>query len=420
MPGATTSPTALIPTALIRTALILSALLAACSALPAAPADVTLQVMMAEDWAGTPAVLDVVRAFEAERPGVRIELIPRPFSQIPEDAAAAAAAGQPVDVVHHHAFAAGATGLAEPLTRWWADGTFDEDAHFPGAVQDVVWGDTPYGVPLDVNALLVVRDGDVPAPRTFAEVRALAEEAAAEGERALTVSSNSWEAYGWIAANGGEVVHVAADGTPTFTLEDPRTVEALDFLGDLVADGLAYGPVTRDVSTDAFALFAAGDTRLLATGTWDVAQLHRTVPEMRHRTAPMPRGGSADDPADPGDPTGSALGGSSLFAGRGSDQVDLAVAFMQAMTADDVAVRLALEEGRFPPRPHLYDRLGDAPGARPLAIQLETATPMRLIAFPEADAAFADALDAVLTGRAGAAEALAEAQAIATASLGAP
>lgn len=389
-------------------AVALTAAAAACGG-GGPPEQVVLDVLMADDWAGTDAVLDVVRGFEADNPGVRVDLVGRPFSQILDDVAAAAAAGQPVDVAHHHAFAAGAIGLAEPLDDRWSDGTFDAAAHVEGAMADVTWGSTRYGVPLDVNALMLLRAPGVPAPATFADVRRVAERAAAaEGAPAMTLSANAWEAYGWIRANGGEVVDVAADGSPSFTLDAPANVEALAFLGDLVADGLAYGPLTRDVSTDATDLFRAGDTALLTTGTWVIADLEaRAHP---HAAGRMPSGGDVGDP-------GTALGGSSLFVGRGSDQVDLSVAFVQALTADDVAVRLALEEGRFPPRPALYERLGAAPGAEPLADALPSAHPMLLIAFPSADAAFADAIDAVLTGRADAATALSLAQSTAEASL---
>jgi multiple sugar transport system substrate-binding protein len=395
-----------VDTRVLRRVAMAAALLvvAACSGAQAPAEARTLTVIMADDWAETPAVLDVVRQFEAANPGVRVDMVPRPFNQIHDDSTSAVENGQPFDVVQHHAFAAGAVGLAEPLDRWWSDGTFEEDAYFPGAIEDVAWGDTLYGVQLDVNALFLIRDPGTPEPATFDDLREAAEAAAAEGGAALTLSANSWEAYGWIRANGGEVVEIADDGTPTFLLDSPEVVETLEFLGALVEDEVAYGPLTRDVSDDAFELFGAGDTAMLTSGTWSVSGLDTTYPDRDYELSVMPVG-------QPGAEGGTALGGSSLYVGRGSPNVELAVAFIAALTADDAAVRLALEEGRFPPKPELYDELGDAPGTAVLEDQLPVASAMRLVAFPEATLAFSQALEEVLTGRATAAEALAEAQA---------
>ncbi|WP_370324931.1 ABC transporter substrate-binding protein [Euzebya sp.] len=387
-------------------ALIAVAVVTAACGADVSGAPTTLRVLMADDWAGTQAVVDVVRTFEADNPGVTVQVVGRPFHQILDGLRESIAGGRPPDVVHHHAFAAGATGLAEPIDdAWGPDGRFDADSYVAGALEDVRWGDAVYGVPLDVNALFMVVDADLgEVPETFADVRRLAALATAGGRRGLTVSSNSWEVYGWIRANGGELVEVAADGTPTFTLDSPRVVEAVDFLAGLVVDGIAHGPVSRNLSLDAVELFRAGDTAMLTTGTWTVAELERSQSSPAHLLAPLPVGREGDAP-------GSVLGGSSLFVARGSENGDLALDFIAALTDDEVAVRLALEEGRFPPRPALYDALAEAPGAEVLAAQLPSAHPMRLIAFPEADTAFLAALDRVLTGRADAATALADAQA---------
>ncbi len=389
---------------------VLMGLAAACT--PAGPEDpVVLRVVMADDWADTAPVLDVVRAFEADNPGVVVDLVGRSFSDILPDVRAAVDAGDPPDLAHGHAFAAGAVGAAEPLDDVWADGTFDAAAHVPGAMEDVVWGDTTFGIPLDVNAMFLLAADDVTPPRTFAEVEAVARAAAADGRRGLTLSSNAWEAYGWIRAGGGELLEVDGDGTPTFLLDSPAVVDTLGLLGGLVADGAAFGPTTRNTSADAFDLFASGDTDLLLTGTWNVVELGRTAPARAFATAPMPTADGVGEPR-------TTLGGSSLYVPRGAARRDLAVAFARALTADDVAVALAVEEGRFPPRPALYDRLAEAPGADALAAVLPHARPMRLIAFPEADLAFTTALEEVLTGSRPAAEALADAQAAAEVAAG--
>jgi multiple sugar transport system substrate-binding protein len=112
---------------------------------PSDPA--VLRVVMADDWATAPVVREVVDDFERDHPGVRVQMQAAPFSRIPELVAAGTGAEQPYDLAHWHAFAAAAAGLAEPLDdRWEAAGLRDEE-YLPGALADVVWLGTRYGVP---------------------------------------------------------------------------------------------------------------------------------------------------------------------------------------------------------------------------------------------------------------------------------
>ena len=377
---------------------------------PEDPEPIVLQVLMADDWADTRPVLDVVRRFEADNPNVTVSLVGRPFSQIDGELAASVASGDPIDVVHSHAFAAAARGQAEPLDDLWAE-RLDAEAFFPGAMQDVTWGDTVYGVPLDINAMFMVLDAEiverVGVPRTPEDVRAFAEVASTDGERALSIGASAWQTYGWIRAFGGEIVEIDTDGTARFTLAREENVQALDFLAGLIHDGLAHGPTTRNVADDQVQLFGLGRTSVLTSGTWDTTTLQTVYPDRAFVTAAMP--------SATGDPIGgSAMGGSSLLVGVGSPTRQEAVDFILALTDDDAALDLARTEGRLPTQPALLEQAGLDPGVLDtVAAQLATATPQLLIAFPEAQDAFADAVDDVLSGRMSAAEALGIAQQLA-------
>lgn len=388
-------------------------LLAACSA-PTVDADpVTLRVLMADDWADTEIVIDVVREFERDNPGVDVSVVPRPFNQILSDLQTDVAAGDPPDVVHQHVYAAAALDLAEPLDDLWADGTLRREDYFPGAITDVSWGEGIYGVPLDINAMFMLLDadiaGDLGIPQTFADVRAFAEAAVADGGRGLAIPASTWVTYGWVRSNGGEYLEVDDDGIPTFTFDDPEVVETLDFLGSLVAEGLAYGPTARGVASDAYELFRGGDTAMLTTGTYAVAELELDG-ERDFISAPMPRG-DADLLG------GTSLGGSSLLVGRGSTNVDLAVDFILALTAIDREIALAEDEGRMPARIAAYETGFDGPALDTLSAQLPTASPMLMDAFPAANAALSAAIEEILTGRVDAEAALRAAQEVAEASV---
>lgn len=381
-----------------------------------------LRVVMADDWATAPAMVDAVRSFEAEHEDVQVQIQGVPFPQMPEVVQTSIAADDPVDVAHWHAFAAAAEGLAQPIGDLW-EGTLDPDEYIPGAVEDVTWAGQLYGVPLDTNAQVLMANpalledagASMPSGDTvFGDVEAIARTVTSDdaGIKGIAVPDSAWFAYGWIRANGGELVHVGDDGSATFTLDAPEVVEALDFIGGLVAEGLAFPPSTRNVPNDAFALFRGSSAALHASGLWDVAALERSDIDWEPVVLPMPRGVD-------GSTTGTALGGSSLFVPTGVEDRELAFRFMVHLIDDERALRFAREEGRLPAQRDVFDDpFFDDPILRTVRMQLESAHAMKLIAFPEAQAAFVEAYEDILTGRASAREALTRAQRVAETSVG--
>jgi multiple sugar transport system substrate-binding protein len=410
-------------------ALVAALVAAGCAATAPAGEPTTLRVIMADDWASAPVVGDVIDGFEQDHPGVRVQVQGSPFSQIPELVEAARELGQPYDLAHWHAFAAAAADLAEPVDELWeAEGLSPSD-YLPGAVLDVRWGGAVYGVPLDVNALVLmanrelldaagVTEDDLALSEAFLEHAATLAELEAT-DHALAVTASSWAAYGWIVAGGGQLLETAPDGTaaldadgrPTFTFEDPRTIAALEILVSLVEAGHAPPPLAPDLALDAVASFADGRSALHASGSWDLPIARRA---MQTETVvddiavlPLPQ----RDPAEPR----TVLGGSSLFLPRDGRERELAFALALALTEREVGLALAEQEGRLPARVDAYDAplFTTSPDLAAFVAQLEHAQVMPLIAFPEVATAFRDGLDAALSGRASPQEAMAEVQAAA-------
>lgn len=393
-----------------------AAVVTGCADVPERPEARTLTVFLADDWAGTRPVTDAVRDFEAQHEGVRIRLQGLPFAQIVEAVRSTTDSGDTVDVAQWHPFAAAAQGLAQPIDDLW-EGRLSDDEYVPGAVEDVEWRGRRYGVPLDTNALVLIRNDtalseagvDLASLDTWEGLRAAAE-AVARGDRsAIALSNSSWRTYGWIRANGGDLFELEPDGSVRFTLDDPKVVEALDFLARLVTDGLAVGPSALQQSADAFALFQAGAAGLHASGTWDVASLEAQAPDWEYSVQLLPQ-------ASPD--AGTVVGGSSLFVPVGSPNRELAFEFMLHLTSDRYALEMARSEGRVPARRRvLEDPFFDSPVYRTVVEALPTASQMRLIAFPEAADAFSTAVFDILAGRMPADEAMAEAQRRAEASV---
>lgn len=391
----------------------LSLVAAACSLGPSSKPPVVLQVLMTDDWV-TPPFLSAVRDFEKLHPEVRVEVEREAIALMLDAVAARTRQGEPPDVVQAHAFSAAAQGLAEPLDDLWAK-SLKPSEFLPGAIDDVTWGDHLYGVPLDTNALILLYNQEhfagagLESPSGRVTFREFEEQAKAlsrpdGSRRALAIPTSTWWTYGWIKANGGEVIAVDADGGVRLTLDAPEVVSALDFLSRLVKANLAFPPRATDShSGDALSLFRAGSSSTLASGTWDLSILGKDAKGERFRSSLLPVG-SAEG--------GTVMGGSSMFVPTGSKNRVMAFEFMKHLVSDRYALRLAKEQGRLPVRPRVYeDPFFDRPELATVLEQLPTASPFKLSAFPEAHDIFATAVDEILRGGGDAAAVMAAAQA---------
>jgi multiple sugar transport system substrate-binding protein len=393
--------------------LLLAGLASACASSSSPPNDpVVLRVIMADDWATAPVVREVIDDFERDHEAVRVQVQGAPFSQIPDLVASGTSLEQPYDLAHWHAFAAAAAGLAEPLDEQWEEAGLTAEEYLPGAVEDVTWLGRRYGVPLDTNALVLLVNRDLLQQagltaddlRTVDGFRAAAAEVTGSGaaEHAMSISASSWPAYGWIRAHGGDLLEVDPDtGEPTFTFDDPDTIAALDLIADLVAEGQAPPPFAPDLALDSVQSFAQGTLAMHATGSWDLPVIARaTGGELDVAVLPLPQ----QDPADPH----TVLGGSSLFVPVGSPNADLAFELMLRLTEDDVALRLAEEEGRLPARARVFDEplFRSDPLVAAFVDQLPYAEVMPLIAYPEVADVFREALEDTVSGRLTPAEAM--------------
>ncbi|MDX1510208.1 MAG: extracellular solute-binding protein [Nitriliruptorales bacterium] len=381
--------------------------------------EITLRLLMADDWATTSIIADAVRDFEATHPNVRVDVEGQPFSQTISDAEVAIAEGNPHDVVQWHAFAAGARGVAEPVDDLWEQ-FLDVDEFIPGALEDVTWAGVKYGVPLDTNALILVlnrdaleaADIDPSALDSYEGLRAAVEQVTSADRRGMTIAASGWVTYGWIRANGGEVIEVDDDGNVTFLLDDPRTVEALTFLQEMIVDEVAHPPYARGFQQDLVAQFLAGNALIHPSGSWDYALAGQQPSDFNVALEPMPANGPN---------AGTVLGGSSMFIPKGSEHRELAFELMVHLIDDKYMLRQAQEHGRLPSRRSLFDDpFFSDPAYQMVAQELERASVMRLIAYPAADEAWAQALDDIFQGRETAADALATAQRRAEEALASP
>jgi multiple sugar transport system substrate-binding protein len=405
--------------------MLVCVVLGACSASPEVktPA-IRLRVLMTDDWGSRPAFLAAVRDFESSHDGVRVDVQKLPIRNMAEAVRGQVADGDPVDLVQWHAYAAGAQDLAEPLEDLWASSGMERDEFFPGAIADVEWGEHLYGVPLDINALVLfyrpesfTAAGLTPPGEgtTFGDLERYGDAfaAAAGSPRVIALANSYWAAYGWVRANGGELVTVE-DGKPKFSLDSPEVVDTLSFLSRLVKQGKAIAPAGANSSADSLALFRSGSAAIHASGSWDLAKLDKETLGTSYGAALMPQGTT-------GRTQGTVTGGSSLFVPKGAQNRELAFELAQTIISDEHALRLAKEERRLPVRPRVYsDPFFDDPILDVVLKQLETAHPLLIEAFPEAAGAWDAAFNDVMRNGADPAATLKAAQAKAESSLTAP
>lgn len=341
-----------------------------------------LTVLMADDWASASAVDDAIAAFEAEH-DLRVVVRPAKFGQIEEYMVADQAGSREIDVAHWHAFAAGSLGHSQPVTALYRD-TYEDDAFVPGAVEDVTWGGEIHGVPLDVNAMVMMVNTDALAQighdlddlDTWAGVREVAEQLPDLGMQFTHVPASTWSTYSWVQANGADWYEPGTDTDPQYLFDSGPTVETFEFLSGLVRDGLAAAPDEIDSSSDGFALFRGGQTLALTTGTWDVARLQDVGTDFDWAVRAMPLGPSADGP-------GTVLGGSSLYVAEQADDVELAWEFISHLIQPEYALRYAREDGRLPAAASVLDEpFFDDERYRVAVDQLPNAAAMKLLAFP--------------------------------------
>ncbi len=396
---------------------------AACAGTDSGEPSRVLRVLMTDDWVTEPYV-DAVREFERKHPNVRVHTEKELISAIPDMVRGGISSGNPPDVVQGHAHAGAGQQLAQPVDDLWGRHRLTPGEFLPGAVEDVTWGGRRYGLPLDTNAMVMIYNAehfraagvDPPGSGTsFADLERMAQALTTPdgSRRGFMVDKSTWVSYGWIRANGGELMTVGADGRPTFTLDHPAVVETIAFLDRLVEWGWAWGPVGPDArSVDAYALFRSGASSMHTSGSWDWVKIRKDVPAGDFGVAVMPKGFT-------GSTAGTAMGGSSLWIPVGSKHRDLAFEFMLHLTSDRYALRFATEEGRLPARPRLFtDPYFQDPHLKVFIEQLGTAHPPKLGALHEADKAFEDALEQILREGADPADALRAAQHRAVASIG--
>jgi multiple sugar transport system substrate-binding protein len=210
------------------------------------------QTVVLSGWRESPeataALENVIAAFEANHPTIRVDY--EPSDNYVQDIDTGFAAGTPPDVFYVDSSLAPdwiARGYMQPLGGFVQKSGFDTSHFFPVLLNGFRGpGGQPYGLPKDwsplaeyTNDALLAQAG-VAAPTTWSELWAAAARIRdATGVTPICLSADWARLLAFVEENGGSMLN---DSHTAATIDSPQAKAAVEFYVGLVRDGLAAQP----------------------------------------------------------------------------------------------------------------------------------------------------------------------------------
>lgn len=358
-----------------------------------APVTITFQEQFND--AQTAAIEKLIPKFEADNPGIKVELLRDNDSSFYDKLVTQITAGKGPDVVRVDPAKAPqyiASGWALPL----GDAVGDRADYFPAALDAVTKDGELYGVPLDVEALalfyrtdLLAAAGYTTAPTTWADFTKAAKALTKDGNygAALFGGWGAFEFYPWLWQAGAEMLN--ADGTKA-TFNSPEAVKALQLWVDLQASAMPAGMATA-TEDDVKGPFISGNVAMFTSGPWTIPSLKEAGIDGKWAVAPMPAGKT----------NATVLGGMDLLALKNSKHPEEAKTFIGWLMKDANAKQYYQEIGGLPAKVALFDdpAFASDPYVSQFKSVLESAKSRPAVAASnDVDSALGEAIQAALAG----------------------
>ncbi|MFO7655169.1 MAG: sugar ABC transporter substrate-binding protein [Candidatus Krumholzibacteriia bacterium] len=300
-------------------------------------------------------VQELVRDFEAQHPGIRVEVQQIPWTAAHEKLLTAHVGRATPDVAQ-----LGNTWVPEFTElgalrvldeRVAASAIVDPADHFAGIWETNVLDGRLYGVPWYVDTRVLFYRADLLAavghrepPRSWEEWRrALAAYAATGPDRyGILLPVNEWTQPVILGLQAGSPLLCAHDTEPAFSGPDFR--QAFAYYVGLFRDGLAP-PVSNNEVANLYQEFGRGTFAMYVTGPWNVGEFRRRLPEELQgawATAPLP---GPDATRYPGV---SLAGGASLVIFRGCEHPDAAWRLVEFLALPEQQTRFFHLTGDLP------------------------------------------------------------------------
>ncbi len=385
---------------------------------------ITLEVWLDSDFTRNSTFFEeVAQDFEEAYPQVDVQIFSFVRESIPQKVNLAVQSGIPPDVVQGHVYAMAGQGLAEPLNReWqsWQETDPETTSQFlPSALEETLWEDTHYGIPLDVYTLVLYYNKEhfdqagleypggeynISYLQQAAQTLTLPE----EGRYGFGFTTDPWYVYVWLTGAGGDVLAGDPETGFKLTLNSQTNADALQFIANMIDNGYGPRPSSRPRDyEDMREKFLRGEISMYFGESQDIHLIQSTNPNFPLGVAELPKTPALDSAA-------SLLGTSGLFIPRGARHKAVAFEFMKWASSDTYAFPMARRLGRYPAKTWLQTspEFTENLSLIPFFNQLNAARPYRLDLFPRAEAAFANAIKTVLYNISNPADALQKAQEI--------
>lgn len=222
----------------------------------------------------TEALFDELAAqFEADNPGVTVDVEIVPWNDINTKVNTLVATGQQPDVLYLDTFSQfAADGMLLPASEYLSSDVLDD--FVPALTEGGFFEGTQYALPAAASVRSLVYNKDIfeeagieAPPTTWDEFLAASQKITDAGKIGYLLPFGPPEAYVeyslWMWNNGGQWM----DGD-TWTIDTPEGAEALEFLKKVSDAGLTQQSPATTPSTDVATLFARGDVGMLMGGSW--------------------------------------------------------------------------------------------------------------------------------------------------------
>ncbi len=372
------------------------------AALP--PTEMT--VYFADDYYNEPPIVDMLKEFQTAYPNIKIKVDSSKWENMRDKVKTAVNQGNPPDLAHYHAFVMGAQNYAEKLDDLWREAGVGLSAKFtPGALEDVTWGGSFYGMPLDINTVFLIynktmfKEAGLSEPDVNYTYTKLLEDAKKltqpENNRyGVVINNGVWNMYGHLRSVGGRIIQEQSGASTTVQLSDEANVQMMNFASDLI-NKYKVAPMPPSGRFDPVELFMQRKTAMFFSGPWDLNIIQQKGPAGLYDevgTATMPRG--FDGKVSPG----SVQGGGGLFVPKGAKNREAAFELMKWAVSPKYQMRLAKEMGRYPVLTDMYKDpfFTNQTILKPYLEMLRFSHPYELEAYAEADAAWEAAIKAIL------------------------
>ncbi|MDQ3963947.1 MAG: sugar ABC transporter substrate-binding protein [Actinomycetota bacterium] len=286
---------------LVGTALALSLFACDDQSSPDPDAPVTITVQVSGEREETAVYRAAEQAFESDNPDITVNLV-----EIAEKddhltrLATSFSAGDPPDVflVNFREYTQFVSlGGVEPLDGYLDDAGIDLASYYPGPVEAFTFDDALQCMPQNASNLAVYFNTDLFAEAgveppfegwTWDEFRAAGEQLTKGDVRGIGIEPSIIRVAPFAWSNGGEIVDDLESPT-TFTFDDPSSREALEFVIDLVQDGLV--PTEREIAAqDLETRFSTGKLAMLLSSRRDTPAF-REVRDLNFDVLPLPQAG---------------------------------------------------------------------------------------------------------------------------------